>query len=249
MKKCPNCQNTYGDENLYCLNDGSLLTEEPAPTVAFNLPGSAPANTPFVVDLSAKDETPTVIHNYEPVSRAENDLPKNASKNYLIFLLIGLLCGGGLVLLTVFIMNSSKTNQGVDVNNSSNANQAALARTPVSNAQTNAALPKNRANQNSNQRNSVTIQNTKNDSLDMSQNCRLDDGGRGYGQVNVRIDCDTLDCENDASTVSGSYPNDTPVRLISGKSGVQTPNFKWLAVRLTDEKRDVWVSSTKLVCE
>jgi hypothetical protein len=65
--------------------------------------------------------------------------------------------------------------------------------------------------------------------------------------VNVRENCDTLDCETNASTLAGEYPDNTPVRVFSG-SNVQGSRFTWVKVAITGTGRIVWVASSKLKC-
>ena len=128
MKKCPTCNTVYGDEIVYCLNDGTALIEE-----MFSLPsdfGSVEAETvvrhePFVVNLGSNDKIPDRNINHHVPQPTENIVfvpakPVSNSKNYALFLLIGLLIGGGLVLATLLLSkivnqsenaNSVKTNQ------------------------------------------------------------------------------------------------------------------------------------------
>ncbi len=104
MKKCPQCHNSYNDENIYCLNDGAILIDELPSTITFNYPNNPLPNPAFVVDISPKDETPTLIAPFPP--RVQIASTKSESKNYVVLLLIGLLAGGGLVLGTFFLTKS-----------------------------------------------------------------------------------------------------------------------------------------------
>jgi hypothetical protein len=65
--------------------------------------------------------------------------------------------------------------------------------------------------------------------------------------VNVRDNCDTRNCEMDASTVAGEYPDNTPISVIRG-SDVQTTRFTWVKVIITSSGRTVWVASSKIKC-
>ena len=65
--------------------------------------------------------------------------------------------------------------------------------------------------------------------------------------VNVREYCDTRNCELDASTIAGEYPDNTDIRVVSG-SNVQTARFTWVKVVVTATGRTVWVASTKIKC-
>lgn len=103
MKKCPQCQSTYADENIYCFNDGSVLVDDQPPTVAFNYSNNPLLTPSFVVDLSPQNETPTQFAPFPP--KFQNTPTKSESKNYVAPLLIGLLIGGGLVLAMIFLLN------------------------------------------------------------------------------------------------------------------------------------------------
>ena len=61
MKKCPQCNNSYGDENLFCLDDGTPLTAELQPTVAFNHHLQNTKGQSFVVNIGQNEETPTQV--------------------------------------------------------------------------------------------------------------------------------------------------------------------------------------------
>jgi hypothetical protein len=128
MKKCPQCNTVYGDEIAYCLNDGTALIEE-----TFSLPSdldSIEAETvvrhePFVVNFGADNKIPDQNINHPVPPPIENVVIVPAksvsnSKNYALFLVVGLLIGGGLVLATLLLSRmlnqnenakSAKTNQ------------------------------------------------------------------------------------------------------------------------------------------
>src|SRR4051812_37170398 len=108
MKKCPQCNTVYSDEVVYCLNDGTALTEE-----SFSLPSESSQdepetlvrNQPIVIDFASQNEqpqppppAPTV--NYQIPPAPENVVvvpvsPAATTRNYAIFLILGLLIGGG----------------------------------------------------------------------------------------------------------------------------------------------------------
>ena len=124
MKRCPQCNSVYGDENLYCLNDGTVLVEE-----TFVLPSEAndfEAETiirqePVVVDLSDRKTEPIVCQN-PPVETIVVKQPAK-SRNAAIFLVVGLLLGGGLVLATLLLARTfyqTGDNKTVKVNKVSN---------------------------------------------------------------------------------------------------------------------------------
>ena len=107
MMICPQCNSVYGDDFVYCSNDGTVLIKQdlPLPTGA----DDAEAETiirrePFVVDFtSAPTQAETVEMSYAaPVSPQPIIVEKtSSSKFYVLFLLVGLLLGGGLVLATM----------------------------------------------------------------------------------------------------------------------------------------------------
>ena len=124
MKRCPQCNSVYGDENLYCLNDGTVLVEE-----TFVLPSEANdfeaetiiRNNPVVVDLSDRKTEPIVYQN-PPVETIVVKQPAK-SRNAAIFLVVGLLLGGGLVLATLLLARTfyqTGDNKTVKVNKVSN---------------------------------------------------------------------------------------------------------------------------------
>ncbi len=126
MKKCPQCNSVYGDENIYCLNDGTVLVEE-----NFALPSEADdfeaetiiRHDPVVVDLSNKKTEP-IIHPTLPVETIVVKQPVK-SRNSLIFLVLGLILGGGLVLATLLLAQSfyqKDSTTKVKVNQSANLN-------------------------------------------------------------------------------------------------------------------------------
>lgn len=132
MKKCPQCSTVYGDDIQFCLNDGTPLIAE-----NFSLPSADDGieaetvirHAPIVVDVSGEDFSPA------PESFPQIAPPKTivvekpaSSRNYAIFLLVGLLLGGSLVLLTLFLARNfyrdDATQVSVNNNRSGAVNQA-----------------------------------------------------------------------------------------------------------------------------
>jgi len=128
MKRCPQCNSVYGDENLYCLNDGTVLIEE-----TFVLPSDADdfeaetiiRNEPMTVDLSSQNIPPEpIIYQMPPNETVVIKQPANR-RNSAIFLVLGLLLGGGLVLATLILARSfyqTGDTTTVKVNQSTNPN-------------------------------------------------------------------------------------------------------------------------------
>ena len=109
MKRCPQCNNLYPDETQYCLGDGRLLISERLP-----LPSELSVDDeevtvirhePIVVDLSAANAPDIQTPPYQmppPAARIPVKTKSNFGK-YLVFLITGLLLGGGLVLATLLL--------------------------------------------------------------------------------------------------------------------------------------------------
>lgn len=109
MKKCPQCSTVYDDSVAFCLNDGTALVEEPASVLIADdddEPETIIRHDPIVIDFTENAEPPPVVNH--PVIPAENIVVIPATdttainRNYAIFLIFGLLIGGGLVLATLW---------------------------------------------------------------------------------------------------------------------------------------------------
>lgn len=109
MKRCPQCNTVFGDELVYCLNDGAGLIKE-----SFVLPSESDfedetiiRREPIFVDLSNKTSAPDEIPYRQPAPPVEDVIVRVPAKNdagkYALFLLVGLLLGGGLVLATLLL--------------------------------------------------------------------------------------------------------------------------------------------------
>lgn len=141
MKKCPQCNTVYEDDIDYCLNDGTELAEE-----IFMLPtdDSIEAETiirhdPIIVNLSDQtDETPIIseyeMPNGEKVIVVPAETP-DKTRNYALFLMLGLLIGGGLVLATILFTRNNETENAnvthINVNLAANGKPAPTAKSTV----------------------------------------------------------------------------------------------------------------------
>ena len=139
MKRCPQCNSVYNDEIAFCLNDGAALVEE-----SFSLPSMAESdepetiirNEPIVIDFADTSIPPPPAENYQIPQPAENVVivPANTAsinRNYAVFLIVGLLIGGGLVLATLLLSRNLYQNENtVRVKTDSNYNQAVAVETP-----------------------------------------------------------------------------------------------------------------------
>lgn len=133
MKVCPQCNSVFGDDFVYCSNDGTVLIEENL-RLPTELDG-AEAETvirrdPIVVDFNQPLPTPaeTVEMNYAAPSSQPIVIEKTSnSKFYALFMLVGLLLGGSLVLLTLFaagfIDRPAETNVSIQTKTNENRNQ------------------------------------------------------------------------------------------------------------------------------
>lgn len=141
MKKCPQCDTVYEDEVVYCLNDGSELVEE---IFMLQPEDSIEAETiirhdPIVVDLSEEENEIAVGEYQMPSGEKVIVIPAETTdntRNYAIFLILGLLIGGGLVLATILFMRNKQggeTNSAtrVNVNLASSGSSAPTARSTV----------------------------------------------------------------------------------------------------------------------
>lgn len=110
MKVCPQCNSVFGDDFVYCSNDGSVLTEE---NLTLPTEDDDEAQTvirrkgePIVVEVDEPSATQaeTVEMNYGNLPPTQSAIvveKKSNSKFYALFLVVGLLLGGGLVLATL----------------------------------------------------------------------------------------------------------------------------------------------------
>lgn len=258
MKHCPKCGQTYTDDFNFCLNDGTTLTAQTTanqPDEAQTVFAEPSKVEPIKVNVgnNAQNED---LNSYSPIQ------PKPKSNSLVYFagalvLLLGLIVGGAVV----FFMNRNSLN-------AANSNDSQIARSNSSNRNSNqSSLITDKTNANSKNSNSNNV-NGVNANVKPSPSptpkpspsvkpsatpiedkpiCYLDDAGAGGGEVNVRQNCDVADCENDSSTVAGTYPNKTEIKLLD--SGTQTTNYKWLKVRLVKQNRVVWVATTKYICQ
>lgn len=127
MKKCPQCDTVYGDEVVYCLNDGAAVIEEtfPLPLVDDSIEEQTVIRRePIIVDFGEDEESSRhAVYQVPPTPENIIVVPAKTTSNagkYALFLVLGLLLGGGLVLMTLLLSrrlyrdentNSVKTNQ------------------------------------------------------------------------------------------------------------------------------------------
>jgi hypothetical protein len=136
MKKCPQCNSVFDDSLVYCTNDGTPLVEE-----TFVLPSEASPidaeeeitvvhHDPITIDIPGNSPpAPTEQFNYQ-TPPVETVIPiviekrRNTGK-YLLFLVVGLVLGGGLVLAALlFAVYLSQNNSPTTTTNTTNQNSA-----------------------------------------------------------------------------------------------------------------------------
>jgi len=126
MKRCPQCNSVYGNDIHFCLNDGTPLVEE-----TFSLPSedyeaeTIVRHDPIVVNLSAKRIRSEEINYQNPPTETVIVEKPVKSKNSAVFLVVGLLLGGSLVLATLLLARNFYQNDNgntVKINQSAKAN-------------------------------------------------------------------------------------------------------------------------------
>ncbi|HEX8247909.1 MAG TPA: SH3 domain-containing protein [Pyrinomonadaceae bacterium] len=131
MKRCPQCNNLYPDETQYCLNDGQLLISErlPLPSELSSVDDeevTVVRHEPIVVDLSAAPNEPKTEPPPYRIPPPGEKIPLKAKSNfgkYLVFLITGLLLGGGLVLATLYLSRSFyQNNEAANTRTTANVN-------------------------------------------------------------------------------------------------------------------------------
>jgi hypothetical protein len=141
MKKCPQCNTVYANETIYCLNDGTLLIEEnfslPSAAVAMNLEDEAETilrHEPMVIDFAQNTSPNEPNPNQTPPN--VSDMPPQKSSNigkYAIFLMLGLLIGGGLVVGAIFLSKGLFQNSNINANRNVATVNTKTVKTPDSN--------------------------------------------------------------------------------------------------------------------
>jgi hypothetical protein len=136
MKVCPQCNSVFGDDFVYCSNDGAVLIEE---NLSLPTEDDDEAQTvirrkgePIVVDVNEPSPTQaeTVEMNYGNLPPTQSAIVverKSNSKFYALFLIVGLLLGGGLVLATLLaskIINRPAENTNVTVQTKTNGSKS-----------------------------------------------------------------------------------------------------------------------------
>ena len=116
MKKCPQCNSVFADDNKYCLNDGTVLIKEnlSLPSeVEFGEEPTIIRNAPIVVDIAPENQSPQQTPAVQETIILHAPPPKRISKTpkYVVFLILGLLIGGGLVMAAFLLAGKFYQNQ------------------------------------------------------------------------------------------------------------------------------------------
>ncbi|MEP6901806.1 MAG: SH3 domain-containing protein [Actinomycetota bacterium] len=132
MKRCPQCNSVFEDSLVYCTNDGTPLLEETFVLPSESSPLDAEEITvihhaPITIDIpNTPALAPTEAFNYQ-IPPATNVVPVVIEKRrntgrYLLFLFIGLILGGGLVLAAVLFGIFLYQNKSAQTANTANRN-------------------------------------------------------------------------------------------------------------------------------
>jgi len=110
MKRCPQCNSVFDDTLDYCTNDGTPLVEETFILPSESSPIEAEEITiirhePITIDIPSAQNpvAPTEQFTYAPIPPVETvviEKRRNTGK-YLLFLVLGSILGGGMVLAAV----------------------------------------------------------------------------------------------------------------------------------------------------
>ncbi|HKS29975.1 MAG TPA: hypothetical protein VJS44_19290 [Pyrinomonadaceae bacterium] len=244
MKRCPRCSRTYTDDTLsYCLDDGTRLiggydadatqvnpfppASPTAPTVAYQAPTLPSPGPPPPATQPAFNE---------PAPRRKSHLLTIVA--VFVALVIGVGIGG------LMFQRYTTTSPAVVASASPTPSAAATAATatprPTSSPTPAPATPTPSPMATPSR---SVVQSTP----EPKTGCVLHNDVADRSGVRVRVDCDTRDCDNDSSTISGEYPDDTPVRVVKG-ANVRGARFTWVKVVVIDSGETVWVASTKIKC-
>jgi len=133
MKRCPQCNSVFADALEYCTNDGTPLVEETFILPSENSPVDDEEITvvhhaPVTIDIPNNSApAPTEQFNYQIPPPAETiipvivEKPRNTGK-YLMFLVLGSILGGGLVLAAVLFAVFLYQNKPPQTGNTANRN-------------------------------------------------------------------------------------------------------------------------------
>lgn len=236
MKQCPRCNRSYADDALlYCLEDGAGLVRK--------IEVSSDATTMINPFPPVQNVMPPTVA-YEPHPSPATPAPRQRSPwmvGVLVVtaLVIGLAVGG----VALQLYNSSLTAAPSVTPSLDPASTNANMPTPASPTPT----PTPRSTPSPVAAVVPTPSPIVTPTPEQKAECVLVNDKSDKSVVRVRADCDKRDCDNDASTIAGEYPDNTPVRVYKGIS-TQGARFTWVKVSIISSGRTVWVASTKVKC-
>ena len=132
MKRCPQCNSVFDDSLVYCTNDGTPLLDETFVLPSEVSPTDVEEETvihhdPITIDIpNTSAPAPTEQFGYQAPPAVETiivEKRRNTGK-YLLFLVLGLVLGGGLVLAAVLFTLYLSQNDPSPVVNTANQNSA-----------------------------------------------------------------------------------------------------------------------------
>jgi hypothetical protein len=114
MKQCPQCRQTYSDETIFCLSDGTplaFLNDKPEEVTIVQ---SFPEEITFVRPV--QNTQPTIVTPVQPIQPIRSGVSPIFA--YLSIILLLLLIGGGAIVVGFFVlsrMSSENTNANTEV--------------------------------------------------------------------------------------------------------------------------------------
>ena len=239
MKHCPRCNRNYADDALsYCLEDGTLLEKKYDADATLINPYPPAAVVPPTV---AYQPVPATANMRPPVPAGvvAAAVPPRRSP-WLVGVLVFVALAVGLTIGALIFQRSSTSSEVPPPVEPDRNTLGANATTPTPGSS--APTPTPTARQ------ATSPASTADQSTPVEeQQCVLYNDKSEKTVVNVRVDCDTRNCEMDASTIAGEYPDNTPIRVVRG-SNVQTARYTWVKVVIAGTGRTVWVASSKIKC-
>lgn len=238
MKQCPRCNRNYSDETIsFCLEDGERLVKKYDPDATMINPYPP---QPVVPPTVAYERTPSTMPvKPEYFAPAGTDPTPPARSSLVVGVLVVIALAVGLTIGGVIFQRSSSTSA---VSPSVTPAQEPLATHPTSPTPAPAATPQVAA-----VADPPPVSNTEPPPTVREQECVLYNDRRDKSVIRVRMNCDTENCDDDASTIVGEYPDNTPIRVVKGVS-VQGSRFTWIKIILTSSGQTGWVASAKIKC-
>ncbi len=239
MKQCPHCNRDYSDDALsFCLEDGTrLVAKYDGEATMINPYPPMQQVVPPTVAFDARPVTPPAFS--QPTPATETKTTRRRSP-WLVGALVVLALGVGLTIGGFIFQRSNGSTSGsssVDPSlepgpkNAETPAPTRLSAAPTPTPSPSSATTTTAGNSTSGQNTACVLYNDKNDK----------------SVIRVRMDCDTRNCETDASTIAGEYPDNTPVQVVRGSS-VQGTRFTWIKVIILSSGQNVWVASSKIKC-